>query len=59
MIQYLGGAFPIGKLSEGHTKELVQAGERFHMIIAAVPIYTTTELVHGQKVHQLRKYQSS
>ena len=48
VIRYLGG----------HTQELAQAGEGFYTIVAAVPIYTTTELAYGQKVHQLRKCQS-
>jgi len=38
---------------------LVQARERFHIMITIVSIYTTAKLVHGQEVHQLGKYQSS
>lgn len=30
--------FCIGKLGEDHTKELIEAGKRFHMIIVAPPI---------------------
>jgi hypothetical protein len=37
----------IGKLGEGHIKELIEAGKRFHTIIVMVPIYTAKELAHG------------
>ena len=48
-------AFAVGKLSEGHAEILVPAGKADHLVIAVVSIDTFSELVCGDKVHQLGK----
>jgi len=48
-------AFPIGELGECHAEILVPAREDDHLVIAAVSIDAFSELVCGDKVHQLGK----
>jgi hypothetical protein len=52
-------AFSVGKLGEGHTKELIKAREGFHVMIPAVTIDAPVKLAHREEVHQLGKHQSS
>jgi len=54
---YISEALPIGYLSEGHAKILVETGETFYLVIALIAIDASAECVQGQKVHDLRKYQ--
>lgn len=51
-------AFPVGKLGEGHAEVLVPAGKADHLVIAVVSIDAFSELVCGDKVHQLGKNRS-
>jgi hypothetical protein len=48
--------FAIGQLCESHTQVLVMACKRANPEIPTVPGHTPAELMHGQKVHYLRKY---
>lgn len=48
-------AFPVGKLSEGHAEVLIPAGKADHLVIAVVSLDAFSELVCGDKVHQLGK----
>ena len=48
-------AFPVGELGEGQAQELVEAGEGFDFVVAAVACDTTPEGVHGQVGHELRE----
>jgi len=48
-------AFPIRELGEGHAKELVQTGEGYHLVVAAVAIYALMKMERGKKVHELSK----
>lgn len=48
-------AFPVGELGEGHAEVLVPAGKADHLVIAVVSIDAFSELVCGDKVHQLSK----
>ncbi len=48
-------AFAISKLSECHSEVLVPAREADHLVIAVVSIDAFSELVRGDKVHQLGK----
>jgi len=48
-------AFPIGQLGKCHTEILVPAGEADYLVIAVVSIDAFSELVCGDKVHQLGK----
>jgi len=48
-------AFAIGKLGEGHTEILIPAGKADHLAIAVVLIDAFSELVCGDKIHQLGK----
>jgi hypothetical protein len=46
--------FSMGKLGEDHTKELIEAGKRFHMIIVAVPIknwYMARKAINGENTN--------
>ena len=47
--------FPVGELGEGQAQELVEAGEGFDFVVAAVACYATPEGVHGQVSHELRE----
>ena len=51
-------AFAISKLGEGHAEVLVPAGKADHFVIAVVLIDAFSELVCGDKVHQLSKDRS-
>ena len=51
-------AFAIGKLGEGHAEVLVPAGKADHLAVAVVLIDAFSELVCGDKVHQLGKDRS-
>lgn len=48
-------AFSVGELSECHAEVLVPAGKADHLVIAVVSIDAFSELVCGNKVHQLGK----
>ena len=48
-------AFAISKLGECHAEVLVPAGKADHLVIAVVSIDAFSELVCGDKVHQLGK----
>jgi hypothetical protein len=48
-------ALPVGKLGKSHAQVLVPAGKAFHLEIAIVLIDAFSELVCGDKIHQLRK----
>ena len=48
-------AFSVGKLGEGHAEVLVPAGKADHIAVAVVSIDAFSELVCGDKVHQLCK----
>ena len=48
-------AFAISKLGEGHAEVLIPAGKADHFVIAVVKIDAFSELVCGDKVHQLGK----
>jgi hypothetical protein len=48
-------AFSIGELCEGHAEVLVPAGKADDLVIAVVSIDAFSELVRGNKVHQLGK----
>lgn len=48
-------AFPVRQLSEGHAEELVQTGERDHLVVSVVPLYAFSEFVGGKELHQLSK----
>ena len=41
--------------SKCHAEELVQAGKTLDLVVSAVAQNAFAEIVHGQKVHQLRK----
>ena len=46
-------AFPVGELGECHSEVLVPAGKTDHFVVAVVSIDAFSELVCGDKVHQL------
>ena len=48
-------AFPVGELGEGHAEILVPAGKTYHLVVAVEPIDALSELVCGDKIHQLSK----
>jgi hypothetical protein len=48
-------AFSVGKLGEGHAKELIVAGEFSDSPVAMVTIDAFLEFMAGKKVHQLRE----
>jgi hypothetical protein len=50
-VRILTGPLHVGELRKGHAKKLLQAGEVFYIAIAAVSIYATVKLMHGQEVH--------
>ena len=52
---YVSEAFAKGKLGECHAEELVPAREADHFVIAVVSLDAFSELVCGDKVHQLGK----
>jgi len=47
--------FPIGELGKGHAEILIPAGKSYYLVVAVVPLDTFSELVCGDKVHQLSK----
>ena len=48
-------AFPVGELGKCHAEVLVPAGKADHLVTAVVSIDAFSELVRGDKVHQLGK----
>ena len=46
-------ALPIGQLSEGHTKKLVEAAERFDLVISVVSLYATAKNLQWHVFHHL------
>ena len=48
-------AFPVGELGEGEAQELIEAGEGFDFVVAAIACDATPEGVHGQVGHELRE----
>jgi hypothetical protein len=48
-------AFSIRKLGEGHAKELIQTGKRYHFVVAVVTIYALAKMERGNKIHDLSK----
>ena len=48
-------AFPIGQLGKCHAEILVPAGKADHLVVASVAVDAFSELVCGDKVHQLGK----
>ncbi len=51
--------FPVRQLGKGHTKELVQAGKRLHLVIAVVALDALAKLVGGNQVHRVSKHGSA
>ncbi len=50
---------PIGQLSEGHGKELVETRKTSNVILPSIPVNTFVEFVFRKKAHQLGKNNSS
>ena len=48
-------AFPVGELCEGQAEELVEAGEGFNFVMAAIALHTTPKGMHWQVGHDLRE----
>ena len=48
-------AFPVGELCEGQAEELVETGEGFDFMVAAIASDTTPKGVHWQVGHDLRE----
>jgi len=48
-------AFPIRKLGETHTKELIPTGKGFDLVLASISLDTLPELVARQEFHDLRE----
>jgi hypothetical protein len=51
--------FSEGKLGKSHAEKLVQTSEALNLVMAAVALHTSAELVQRQKIHELGKYSSS
>lgn len=48
-------ALPIGQLSEGHTKKLVEAAEGFDLVISVVGLNATAKNLQWHVFHHLSK----
>ena len=48
-------AFAIGQLSKGQTKELIEAEEGLHLVIAAIAANALSKFVQGKEIHNLGK----
>ena len=46
-------ALPIGELSKGHRKKLIETGKTLNLVMPLVAIDATTKLLHGQVIHHL------
>jgi len=49
----LSEALPVGQLSEGHAQILIQAAERFDLVISAVGPHTAAKNLHRKVFHYL------
>jgi hypothetical protein len=50
--------FPIGQLSKGHAKELIETRKAPSPMVALIPVNAFVEFVSGEKAHDLRKNDS-
>lgn len=47
--------FPEGYLSKGHAQVLIQAGEIFYLVVAAITFHTPLKSIHGEMSCNLGK----
>jgi hypothetical protein len=50
---------PIGQLSEGHAKELIETRKTSNVVLPSIPVNAFVEFVFRKKAHHLRKNNSS
>jgi len=48
-------AFSISQLSEGHTKEMIETGKAFDLVVASISADTFSKLIERQEIHDLGK----
>ena len=48
-------AFAVSELCKGQAQELVEAGEGFDFVMAAIALHATPKSMHGQMGHDLRE----
>jgi hypothetical protein len=50
---------PIGQLSKGHAKELIETRKTSNVVLPSIPVNTFVEFVFRKKAHQLGENNSS